>query len=591
MTSIPDMSCIEARKLIIKEVFIEPIRTVVVIDDEFPTIDSLLSNSAGQTAVSWNNSDILRAQQILKFARSKQRPWLVDIHDGKQIKPHEEVEIAPYMDHSDLLVLDYHLEGDHGSSDASIGIIRKLAINGHHNLVVVYTKGISGQTAPVLRDIAVSLTREDPLFASKASEIEAIDSQVDTWEDNHPGLRAHLIDEVTTDLFIRHRRNSNYGAFVGNTESASFKALLDPIKQGGEKIDMAKVAHWAFFQRQRKLCKSLFNQDAGEIVTGQKNDICWLKADRLFLIVLSKDVNADSFEDSLTEALVDSYPSPHKILLARMRNAIDLQGTSAENTILADKHVQTAWLDDFLNRSPADEYSAVSSTVSRHWEALGDELRADIMPFSMRLRSTYQNADPKDVFKQCGLNKATLNQSDTIANYNRYISTKPIDRSHLTTGHLFYLVGAYWICLSPACDMVPGQKTGGWNSRLGTSLPFIGFKLTEQNQNALKKAASNNFLYVSINNATKAFSIYPDGTQQTNPEWEQFFAQNHGRFHDNNKVNITITKEKEGKLAHEQCEAEVVSQVRAEYALNLLHRVGYSFFRPGLGMYFKALAD
>lgn len=577
-----------ARTSLIKQVFIEPIRTVVVVDDEFPTIDVLVQKELKQSEKSWKNADLERVKQILDFARSKDRPWLVDIHDAERIKLDAEARIAPYLDHSDLMVLDYHLQGEGGSGDACINILRQLARNGHHNLVIIYTKGFEGDTRRVLNEIAVSLSTPDPKLGSNAELTEKIGGLVDEWNDAEGGFREKLLEQISLDLYLRLRLKATYGSFLAMEESAVLKGLLQGKTGGKTGIQIKDVIEWICLQRQEIQAGMFSKSDFGQVHLGESADASWLRTDRLFLTVLSKSEQPSVFEERLTNALLDSFPSPHRLLIARMRAAIDEQGSKAEIAVLSDKAVQTAWLDDFLAREPTDEHSAILSSVQRHWEALGDQLRANLIPFGAEVRKAFLPLGG-EVFPKCGLKESDLGQEETILSYNRFISTKPLDRSHLTTGHIFKLGESYWICLSPACDMVPGQKTEGWNSRLEASTPFVAFRLWAVSAGlAAGAATTNNFVFFEIEGKTHAFSIYKDGSVRNNPEWEQMFAANQARFHDESKITITTTISAEGKLTHQPQDAAVIAQLRAEYALNLLQRVGSYLFRPGLGMHFKS---
>jgi CheY-like chemotaxis protein len=166
---------IEAHDQLIREVFIEPIRTVVVVDDEYPTLDSLAAKEAHDKG-GWDGrpDDVQRVREILRFARSKQAPWLVDVHDGKS----EEQGVAPYLHHSDLLVLDYHLNGNDGSGDTAINILRSLARNDHFNLVIIYTKGYDGDLDKVVREIALGLTYPDMTLNSSTEETQLLEDAI-----------------------------------------------------------------------------------------------------------------------------------------------------------------------------------------------------------------------------------------------------------------------------------------------------------------------------------------------------------------------------------------------------------------------------
>ena len=571
---------------LIKEVFIEPIRNVIVIDDEFPSLDQLLDTNKNDQQDDWKDADIARVRDILKFARSKDRPWLVDVHDPRRIKPSSERNIAPHLDHSDLMVLDYHLEGEAMGGRASLDILRRLALNGHHNLVIVYTGGYENDIERVCSEIALGLIHKDDELASPNHHIAEISAAIEEWEDENPKVFEELVAQVPEAVYfqVRSEFGTNYGKFLSMPESNYLKTLIR-----GRKINVGNLVKWLFLQRQNDLAPRLCEASVGEIVRGTTGAAQWLRTDRLFAIVVSKKNQPGEFESILTEALLDSYPSPHNLLLARMRTCIDEEGAQAQNAVLADRDVQAAWLSDFLATNPADEGSAVMSAVQRHWDALGDHIRENLVDFSKKVRSAFKEAAQDEVFERCGLSQKDLELPSTILNYNRFISTKRFDRGHLTTGHAFRIDDSYWICLSPACDLVPGQKTSGWNKRLGNAIPFIAFRLWKiDGETATKIASTNNFVFLKNDGVTEAYSIYPEGMLGgRNPEWEQMFADDLGRFHENSRLGVFVTSEEDGRLSTSVRQAVVVAQLRPEYALNLLQRVGAFLFRPGLGMHFK----
>lgn len=639
------VSAYPTQEELIKEVFIDPIRTVVVIDDDFPTIDALVTNELGGDPKSaWKKVDLERVKKILDFARGKERPWLVDVHDAKRIRIESETRIAPYLDHSDLLVLDYHLQGSSGSGEASIKILRQLAQNGHHNLVILYTGGYSGDYSTVLREIAIGLTCWDQSLGSDQALMKATSDLVDDWEGSEIGITKRLMDQVSSAIYLRHRHDlpASYKRLLATDEGKALQALFS-TKPADVALGIGNLVEWLFWRRQSEFEKAFCGVDLGPIRVDSADGVGWLRSERLFVTLVPKSDEPNEFENRLTAALVHSYPGPHRLLLAKMRAAIDEQGSHAEVAILGDKAVQTAWLDDFLNPAPADESTAIFGTINRHWEALGDQMRGTLQPFSKGLRDAFLGLDRTTVFNRSGLDQADLKSSASVMSYNRFVSTKTFDRSHLTTGHIFKIissapapavsaatvsadepvttsssaqvavaadliheaeklrasetpplpspVGQFWICLSPACDMVPGQKTKGWNGRLGTSIPFVAARLFEvKDSKAAEAATTNNFVFFEVEGKTKAFSIYPDqGDISKLPEWEQMFVTRHGRFEEGAKIVLSLTTMSDGLLVSNHADAEVLAQLRAEYALNLLHRMGSFLFRPGLGMHFKSM--
>ena len=165
-------------------------------------------------------------------------------------------------------------------------------------------------------------------------------------------------------------------------------------------------------------------------------------------------------------------------------------------------------------------------------------------------------------------------------------------RDSLTTGHVFRINSIdeskelrYWICLSPACDMVPDQKK---SPGLTDCIPFVAVLLHRvAENNALMKATDNIFLFLKIDEKIETFSIYKDGVNTNNPDWEQKFARNKGRFNDNNGLELGSIQEKDDELTAAWVKATVIAQLRSEYALNLLQRIGALLSRPGLGINFR----
>ncbi|WP_250323184.1 response regulator receiver domain, partial [Escherichia coli] len=87
--------------------YIDPIRTVTVIDDEYPTIDDLIS----PTKDSFSQDNISRLKDIIDISRSEEYNWLLDVYNGKE-KKIQEGTVSNRLYHSDLLILDYHLDGE-----------------------------------------------------------------------------------------------------------------------------------------------------------------------------------------------------------------------------------------------------------------------------------------------------------------------------------------------------------------------------------------------------------------------------------------------------------------------------------------------
>jgi len=585
---------IDVHNRLIWEVFIEPIRTVIVVDDEYPTLDSLAAKEV-EAADGWkgNRQDVQRVRQLLAFARTRDKPWLIDVHDGKKVTSASERGIATHLDHSDLLVLDYHLDGNEGSGDAAIGILRKLARSDHFNLVIVYTKGYQGDFDRVIREIALGLTYPDPTFSFTKDDKQSLSAALDQWEEQEEGITAKLEAEISENTYLQLRTKclSDTDGLLGMAEGEKILGILKGSPKNA-KIQSKQLAKWLMSKKQERLAKQFSPENIGNIQTGSSGDINWIRADKLFITVLSKECTPDQFEAKLTEAIKTSFPSPHRLLLTKMRAEIDQHGLLAEAAILGNRHIQAVWLNDFLRTNPVDARAVIHNTISRHWEALGDELGRTLGDFAEQLHTYFSPMGINNVMAACGLNKADIETDESLKYFNCFSSTKPIDRSHLTTGHVLRINAtdeggepSFWICLSPACDMVPDQKN---HPSLSDCIPFVAVRLHKvSGSNALNRATDNIFLFLNIDDKIETYSIYKDGNVNTNPEWEQKFARNKGRFNTQNGFTLGSIFEKADELTAEWSAASVAAQLRSEYALNLLQRIGALLSRPGLGMNFK----
>ena len=200
----------EIYEKLIEQAYIDPIRTVIVVDDEFPSLDSLIEKELnGVRPWAGSEGDARKVSEILSYCRNRDRPWLVDVHDGREVSVRGEERIAPYLHHSDLMILDYHLAGDSGTGDHAIGILRDLASNDHFNMVIVYTKGDSDAIGNVFRQISLSLMSDD----ESLSDIphypkQQINEAIAEWEDDDTEIEAKLLSIISDQTYLGNLRTS-----------------------------------------------------------------------------------------------------------------------------------------------------------------------------------------------------------------------------------------------------------------------------------------------------------------------------------------------------------------------------------------------
>jgi Response receiver domain len=599
---------------LVRDVYIKPIRSLLAIDDEFPTLDELLDPDILTAGLAKKGTDRLR--EIIKFARGREVPWLVDVHDGKGITRDQEKKIAPRLHSSDLMVLDYKLNGEDLGGDTAIKIIRGLATNDHFNLVLLYTKGNAGSVVDILHEIALGLVSTSDPYRLSDDDRKKVTDALETWNFKQPNIADQLVEEFTSQLFLKtfERPGQPLKWILDENGSATLKELLTE----GAKLTKAATdlfLRWLFSERRQKLLPQLFDKDLGQIRVNADEDCCWISCEKVFITLLSKQCLPREFETKIVEAIVASHPAAHRLLLTKMRSCIEQRGLVAEVDILRDVHVQSAWLGDFLHPTPKDKTSAIVGTVTRHWEAIGDVLHEELTSFGSTLHAVYQRM-LVDATNRSGSHVNKANSDETLARYNNYVSTKPFDRGHLTTGHVFSFperkktnlqeasaVDAsgvvttatqksndleYWMCLSPACDMVPGQKKKAvLDDGDNKFLSFTAVRLhSVETSKAIKNATGNLCIFLKLENDIQPFSILKDLLHS--PDWEQMIAVNFGIFDAQTKMlkmsSITTVN---GKVEACEMESTVIAQLRTEYAANLLQKFGDQLTRPGLGIQFK----
>ena len=194
----------------IAEAFITPIRSVLMVDDDYPTFDEILdaqqAENDGQKAPTnkaWR-SNPKRLMTIIDKFRRRSPPLLVDIHDGQTDGQESDQSVATHLHQSDLLILDYQLDKTQSEDGTrAIQILRHLMTNDHFNLVVVYT---NTKLDIVFEDILLGLLEpcyQDPTIELGRKTFEVIEAV----EDEYPEVLDHLRESVTVPQYLHSRRN------------------------------------------------------------------------------------------------------------------------------------------------------------------------------------------------------------------------------------------------------------------------------------------------------------------------------------------------------------------------------------------------
>jgi hypothetical protein len=565
---------------LLDETFLKPIRSVLIVDDEFPTLEKLLSQQDQS-----RHENIQRLQELIAECRNENRRWLVDVHDGSESSLVSGSSFQ-HMHQSDLLILDYHLDGGEGNSKA-LNILRTLAQNDHFNLVVVYTNGYGGDVglSKVGVEIASSLTfngLHDQVVPAAAAEM------LESWEDDDDNIYQKLHESIDINALLEVLNSSKLCKWQDLKSLPSLSKLRQLIdaRQTEKREGLSELAERIILERLSKDAEIFSANNFGKVKYSLTQNI-WIRTNKLFITVIGKTVKPSEIPSKLLDSLENWDPSPHRLLMTKIRAELENVGAHLEQSVLDQKYIQAGWLHRMLQSNPHERPWRIRETTSRHWEEMAFASQTTIQNFAKRLFSTIPSSENSTdyVLKHTGVNVES--ESDSIKTFhNCYVCSKEVEGHHLMPGHILEIPvdtrSEFWLCLSPACDLVPGQGSKWGAEETSGLMPFKSVMLHEVTQDkALGNATSNQYLFVRVNGKMKAFSFLRN--PNSNPEWEQMFAHGNGAVKEDD-LNIEITRVTFGsdgvKTKNEKC--ELVAQLRYEYALNLLQKLGASLSRVGL---------
>ena len=565
------------------EVFIEPLRSVLIVDDEYPTWGKLLEPRRAPDATSTpatGQSVQDRFGEMIDSFHKHQPPLLVDIHDGTDARTDGPTAVTSRLQQTDLLVLDFELDPslqDDGSR--AIAILRVLLANAHFNLVMIRTKedldrvfdrvllGLLGPWSDPLQED--ERTRATQLLADADDEVE--------------GFQRRLLETVDLEQYFHARRHPKYArhAVKATPPYAAFAACC---RQTWKPHDQRIVLRYLLEKVEQRHRDTMRIDGSAADISWSAGPDRWIRSDSVFIGFCKK---ADTTEvlAELHRALTAWSPQPSRLFLGKLSNEVESYGVLARTQALSKRHALAYWYRRLLLANEPELRWNVKQTVSRH----ADELLSCVLPaveeFASRLiTAEVGTADPLDICERhfdVNLRRTTTLRCAELQHNALVCSTEPTGW-HLTLGHLFRMNGQHWVCLSAACDMVPSQVSRWRTAVSGDELPFLAVRLTEVNsRRRLEGVQTNRYVFLAQNDSTAVFS-FSDGPSAS-PEWHLLQAANGGRFR-NGGFQLEVSRTEMGTRSPivVSYAAQVVGQLRYEYALNLAQKLGAFVTRVGL---------
>jgi hypothetical protein len=318
-------------------------------------------------------------------------------------------------------------------------------------------------------------------------------------------------------------------------------------------------------------------------------DGLWIRSKTGFIAFTNKNDGQVDILQKLFESLIAWSPKPSRLFLTKLRSELGEFGVAAEDAALGNDYVLARWYSQLLKGDQLARRTLIDTAVSRHSEQLLDYVQDNVLEFAERLVKADAEGPLRDDelvkqhFKIDLTDKKSSNRADE--DHNVFACTKKPHGWHLQTGHIFSAADGYWVCLSPSCDLVPGQKKTGIFKDMPNHMPFIAVRLKPWHKDEVPSdVQSNRYIFLETEKGkSRIFCINEPDHRNSSPHWYPLHASNLGKFEDGGKT-FTFTKLhiEQGKLVAKEHSAEVVAQLRYEYAINLAQMLGATFTRIGL---------
>ena len=584
-------------KCLINEAYIKPIRSAIIVDDDYITLENLIKLNKNSTGSVSHAQAYDKLVEVIDACKASPRNWLVDVNDAGNIANNQ----YSNLHQSDLMILDYHLEKNDDGGTKAIEVLRSLAQNPYFNLVIVYTncKSNNELDSRVLEIANGLIFKNSPLGQLD----ESIPSQLSEWEDDEVNILKILPNHLNVTAFLRFFQETDINKWKDYEGFEKINELILDRRKNKHVSVGVETIKWLLAKKRSDYSSKFSDSDAGKVNFGIGNTN-WIRTNNLFITVISKETNAARLPDKLLDALEASNPSPHQLIMTKIRNVMDEKGVSAEKNVLSKDHLQAYWLMQMLDAADDKERSwKLKQTIRHHWDELASEINQDVKNYGEQL---FESIKRVDNFKSESFIKSHTSLDMSEANvlqrikeeWNSFVCIQSVDGLHLMTGHIFKISGkvndqttddeSYWVCLSPACDLVPEQKSkwGDKSIKKSRLLPFKAVKLFKHdNVDAMNFATKSEYIFLKSGNDIHCYSYLHKGNTEGNPVWDQFFAHNNGYLPEN-KIFTTSTisfgDTEDIQMERVELQAEIIAQLRYEYALNLLQKLGGSLSRIGL---------
>jgi hypothetical protein len=548
-----------------------------------------LRASAEDAARAATRSEELAA---LLWKACRARGWACDVDNGRDIRGEH---VPKHVEQCDLLVLDYHLV--HDEPDHSLSVLRRLSEGRKPSLVIVYTQ--DPDLERVRRQIGAHLRGVIPPTLSPEHMEALAELEADV------PISAEMIDSYLTG------QDSWKKGLAGPARAALGASGVPPRLH-------TDIIEWRIVEFARGIRAPQKENIERLSMSPPGAPRKWVVCGNVFVVCVSKrDREGEEVFAALEEALVAWNPAALQVVLAYARNAISSGGFRADLRLSPALHV--GWLLHAFREGSGD---AIRTLFGRLLDSIGEGVTRDVVTFGNALLpqadAEEQHTRALDAALAAARRAAHCEggsppQDQVLAALNCFLCSEGISAGHVRTGTVFVLAtdaqagpggteaaareaqaevarpaGAreFWVCTTPACDMVPREASprmpSRWLDDVAPIRPMTVVRAAEVPiAAALNKAELGRHAFFVIDGKPTAIELITGNERE--PRLEVMFAEDLARLdqRDNTFVAHRVRTEK-GSVRLEPTRMKAVAQMRTVYASRLLQSAGVQQSRIGV---------
>ena len=433
---------------------------MLIVDDKFPTLGHPEATESDRGRSLWQ--------------ACVQSGWMCDIDNASGLSDPIWLE---RLNAPDLLFLDYELiPGDAGPC---LGALRHLAGTPRSSLVVVYTH--LRPLTKVKQTIALHLRGMRDVEKLLQRPIPRLNEH---WESLRIGSGLRTMENF--EAFLAGRKE---GWLTDRLRAELQGRGIPQAVQGA----LAEVRAELYLQEKLQV-KTDRLEKVGDVTSVKLSAVgspsTWMQAGNLFVILVAKITDLEGAEearqvlDQVVPALVDwRQPVLHTCMAFARQAPFAAWPARSDALSLPRPELHTGWLYHlFSEQDPAGREGHLRRLVEAIADGLLSQVEAELVEFMLEgLNGLPGEETPLDCAMRCA--SAKVEDTAVLHALNSFLCSQPFNLHHVRTGTVFKRSeGAeeevVWVCVSPACDMVPRKPSASnpWHLDLDPIRPMLALR-------------------------------------------------------------------------------------------------------------------